>query len=483
MESATDRTDVSAHAASRRLGFQNLDEEVSLDQVEVRGRMPDWLSGELVRVTPALLDVGGEPLRHWFDGLAMLNAFSFAGGKVGYASRFLRTEAYRQARAGNLDMVGFAHDPCRSLFKRVTTMLSPPRNDNTNVNLGRLGERYVAMTELPLPVEFDPKTLETLGLIEWKDKLTGQVSTAHPHLDRKRGEFLNYVVRFGPKTAYQVYGVPPGSVSRREIASIPSREPAYMHSFGITERYIVLAEFPLVVNPLKLATSALAGRAFIDNYEWKPERGTRFLAIDRDTGKLHGAYEAEACFGFHHVNAFEHGGELVVDLCAYEDPSLIEMLEVQRLRDAADPIPKGEMRRYRMPLEGGEARGEKVADVAFDLPRINYRSRNEREYRFTYGAGFKGPDSEWFDQVVKVDVTTGEARTWSEDGCFPGEAVFVAAPDARAEDDGVVLSVVLDPAAGRSFLAVLDASSFEELGRAEAPHHIPHGFHGQFFSS
>jgi carotenoid cleavage dioxygenase-like enzyme len=69
---------------------------------------------------------------------------------------------------------------------------------------------------------------------------------------------------------------------------------------------------------------------------------------------------------------------------------------------------------------------------------------------------------------------------WAEDGCFPGEPVFVAAPDGDAEDEGVLLSVVLDGERGTSFLLVLDAASLEELARAEAPHHIPFGFHGQF---
>lgn len=55
---------------------------------------------------------------------------------------------------------------------------------------------------------------------------------------------------------------------------------------------------------------------------------------------------------------------------------------------------------------------------------------------------------------------------------------FVAAPGARAEDDGVLLSVVLDARRGRSFLLVLDARSLGELARAEAPHAIPLGFHG-----
>ena len=44
-----------------------------------------------------------------------------------------------------------------------------------------------------------------------------------------------------------------------------------------------------------------------------------------------------------------------------------------------------------------------------------------------------------------------------------------------------MLSVVLDTNAGRSFLLVLDAGSFEEMARADAPHHIPFGFHGQYF--
>ena len=83
---------------------------------------------------------------------------------------------------------------------------------------------------------------------------------------------------------------------------MPVAEPSYMHSFALTERYAMLVAFPLVVNPLRLA---LAGRPFIENYRWKPELGTRVLVFDREDGELHGAYEAEPRFSFHHVNAFE----------------------------------------------------------------------------------------------------------------------------------------------------------------------------------
>ena len=51
-----------------------------------------------------------------------------------------------------------------------------------------------------------------------------------------------------------------------------------------------------------------------------------------------------------------------------------------------------------------------------------------------------------------------------------------------AEDDGVLLSVVFDSRSGRSFMLVLDAADLSEVARAEAPHHIPYGFHGQFLN-
>ena len=85
-----------------RLGFQSQEEEMAVDRLPVTGSLPDWLTGALVRVTPAKLEVGGERLGHWFDGLATLNRFAFTEGEVSYRSRFLDTRAYRAAREGCL---------------------------------------------------------------------------------------------------------------------------------------------------------------------------------------------------------------------------------------------------------------------------------------------------------------------------------------------------------------------------------------------
>ena len=377
---ATARTDY-------KLGFTSQDEETSVDRLPVTGELPDWLTGALVRVTPALLEVGGRRLDHWFDGVAMLNRFGFADGKVSYGSRFLESTAYQDAKEGEWRHGGFATDPCRSIFKRVQQIFSPDITDNPNVNLARIGERYIAMTETPMPVEFDPETLDTIGHLEYADRLKPHVTTAHPHHDVARNELVNYTARFSRVSEYVLYGLPADSSSRRVIARMPVKEPAYMHAFGMSERYLILAEYPLRVNPLKLAFS---GKPFIENYTWRADEPTRFQVFDRASGALRGSYETDAFFCFHHVNAFERGGELVIDLCAYDDSSVIDSLYLD------DTGPKGvlppvELRRYTLDLDGGGVRWEPLADGSLELPRIDYGRRNTRDYSYAY---FTGSDDE-----------------------------------------------------------------------------------------
>jgi carotenoid cleavage dioxygenase-like enzyme len=291
-------------------------------------------------------------------------------------------------------------------------------------------------------------------------------------------DLVNYVLRFGRRNEYLVYRQRPGSMTRELIAAVPDQRPGYLHSFGVTEDYAVLAVFPFVVNPLSLL---LRGKPFIENYTWRPELGTRFVVIRLSDGSIRGTYQADPFFAFHHINAYVDGNELVVDASSYTDASVIEALYLHRLR-AGDPIPKPVPTRYRMDLDGDTVRAEPLSEQALELPRIAYRTHNGRRYRFAYGVGCHRatPGRDFFNQLVKLDVHDRTSDAWFEPGCYPGEPVFVPSPGGTSEDDGVVLSVVLDSTTGTSFLLVLDAGSWRELARACVPHAIPFGFHGQF---
>lgn len=83
-------------------------------------------------------------------------------------------------------------------------------------------------------------------------------------------------------------------------------------------------------------------------------------------------------------------------------------------------------------------------------------------------------------QVTVESVVKYLWNGWSNQRAISGQ-MGVEYPTAAAEDEGVVLSVVLNTGKGNSFLLVLDAASFTERARAEVPHPIPFGFHGQLF--
>jgi carotenoid cleavage dioxygenase-like enzyme len=464
--------------ADYRTGFDELRRETHVEDLPVDGTLPTWLSGTLLRNGPAQFAVNGDAYNHWFDGLAMLHAFHVQDGAVSYRNRFLDTRSRRDAReAGEIAHAEFATDPCRSIFGRVMSIFNPTLTDNASVNIDRLAGQAVALTETPMPVAFDPETLETAGVVDFADDLDAPITTAHPHTEVGTGRTLTYLTDLGRQCRYHLCAIEPGTRHRDVLGTLEVGRPSYMHSFGMTEHYAILSEWPLVVNPLDVL---LSGEPFIENFEWTPERGVRFRILRLSDGEEVATVMADAAFAFHHVNAYEAGNELVCDVAAYPDAQIIDDLYLDRLRAPDQHPTHAHLRRYRLPLSGGAARTELVApDTSIELPRIR-DDREGKRYSTLYGIGTRRADS-FSDQLVKLDVDAGAADTWHADGLYPGEPVFVPRPDTTGEDDGVILSVVLDARDDTSLLLVLDAESFTEIARARVPHAIPFGFHGRFF--
>ena len=470
----TDPTDPS-------LGFTTLDRESRAVELPVDGALPDWLSGSLSRTAPTRFEVGARAYEHWFDGLAMLHGFAFGDGGVRYTNRYLRSRNWCAAEAkSEIARSEFMTDPCRTLFGRVMAIVAPTSPDNGNVNVSVLGDALVALTETPMPIRFDPHTLETLGPLRYDPVVKGQVSTAHPHSDGSRG--YSYVIEMGRRSVYRLFADEGGH--QRVVAELPADEPSYLHSFGMSERHLILVEFPLRVNPLRLA---LSGKPFIANYRWKPELGTRFTVVEKETGAVVARARAPACFSFHHVNAFEADGRVHVDLLAYPDPGVIDRLRLAPLRAGEPADATALLTRFAVSLgddgdEPTDIAGRVLCDEPVELPRFDYARRAGRAYSVLWAVG-QGDAASFWDTIVRIDLSglAASVRRWREPGCFPGEPVFVARPGGEREDDGALLSVVLDARVGRSFLLVLDAATLEERARAAVPHHIPFGFHGNHF--
>ncbi len=461
-----------------RLGYSSLRDEVVAEGLEVDGNLPSWLAGTLLRNGPALFEDSERSVQHWFDGQAMLHRFTIREGRIGYANRFLRTKAHQAMNEGRLAYHEFATDPCRSIFRRLMTAFDPGITDNASVSVAKLGDRYYAMTEAPMAVQFDPETLQTLG---YGPRVPGAFATAHPHHEPDTGALINVATRFGPRNAYRFFRQAPGT-KPTVLWSKRVAKPGYVHSFAMSRRYIAHTEFPFVVNPIEIP---LKGKPFIENFRWEPERGTRIFVWDRRTGESAGIFEGEAGFAFHHVGAWDDGDTLCFEYVEHGTPQVIDDLYLSKLRAgdgaAGSSRPQPRLKRVQLDLRRGALRSEYRSDQSLELPRIDDRRYLER-YRFVYGiATVPGGAYDGTEALVKIDTSTGDAVQWSEPACSPGEPVFVADPGEDREDAGAILSVVLDNLQRRSFLVVLDAETMQERARAYAPHVIPHGIHGAFY--
>ena len=118
----------------RERGFLGGARELDDVELQVSGSLPPWLHGRLLLNGPALWDLPGGSLRHWFDGYALLQRLHIEGGKVRYRSRFARSDAYLRSTERGAAVNGeFGSPNPASLWTRI---LGTKGSDNPAV-LGR----------------------------------------------------------------------------------------------------------------------------------------------------------------------------------------------------------------------------------------------------------------------------------------------------------------------------------------------------------
>ena len=83
------------------------------------------------------------------------------------------------------------------------------------------------------------------------------------------------------------------------------------------------------------------------------------------------------------------------------------------------------------------------------------------------------------ETFIKIDVKERKCcHTWQKKGCWVTQPEFVACPDAKTENDEILLSSV-SYETGKPLL-FLDAHTFQELARVHFDANIPPDLHGVF---
>ncbi|KAG0336264.1 hypothetical protein BG000_006760 [Podila horticola] len=369
--------------------------------------------------------------------------------------------------------------------------------------------------------EIDPVTLEPIRLFTYGDiddsLKASNLAPAHPCVDPETGEHFTVLLTFGPTAVYKVVRTSASSRgTHREpdldvLAEIHSPRPTYMHSFAMTKRYVVVTHWQC--DFAAWGVSVLwYGNAWESFKAQDPNIKATFYVVDRVLGRHVATFECDPYYAFHTVNAYDDGDDIYVDLAAYKDHTVIGDYYIDNLRNEASgkPPQQAVLRRYKLSKISEHAALSALShktppkpapaevvfqldeSINFELPSIN-PGRYLKSYRYVYGVNRSGLNKTLiYDRIIKVDLNMvaqgkqkSSAKFWIQDQCTPSEPIFVPTPDATKEDDGVLLSIVLDGRRRTGFLLILNAQTMKEIARADMPEGrvAPHNFHGMFISN
>ena len=428
-------------------------------------------------------------------------------------------------------------DPCIGIFGKIMSFFEKPKRGQENISVTvnpnfpglpskgpkpdpAAGHRTTVdnlwlATDNSSYLEINAETMEPVGTARQQmlhPDLKGPLSCAHAEKDPETGDLFNFNIDVGRLATYRVFRVS-AATGKTEILATWSEagaKAAYIHSFFMTENHVVVC-IPTTHYGWGGAKLMWEKNIISSIEPFDEAKLCKWYIVDRRHGRgVVARFETPAGFFFHSANAFEEptadgrSVNLFCDYVAFPNFDILHGLYYENLLNRTNFWTSGRVEnaapsltryRFRIPTWGGEKnavakREVEKPELVFsipgphvgELPTINPAYTCKR-HRYIYSTSTRGL-STLADSLVKTDTKTRHAVMWvGPRGHTPGEAIFVARPGASgegglAEDDGVLLSVVLDGTAEKSYLLCLDARTMAELGRAECDFPVGLGFHG-----
>ncbi|CAL8467343.1 g6880 [Coccomyxa elongata] len=501
---------------------QYVERDYWVDASMVEGRIPADMEGTLLRNGPGLFEVGGKPIGQPFDGDGMVCSWAFSSGRCFFRNRYVRTGDFMAEQEAGRMLYRGAFSAGNPSGGRFFNPLDLRIKSIANTNVVHWGGRTFALHERDLPWELD-SALEDDG----SERLIG--SSFAEGLTKGTLTFWEYGEDL--------------QLLHKTTAELPGAGFGFFHDMLVTEHYYIALENPMRLDLTKMATKyALGSACLAECLKFDPSRRTKIHLIPRPglLGRTlqRVTLETEPLFCFHHVNAFEDGGERVIMDCLAMRGGVDFGANFGNL--SAEFFQRAPWRtaltRLTLDLEGNNVDVSRVAEQqSMEMPCVAPASSG-RSYSHAYviGSHFAG-NSGWGppQDILKVTMpphpasislqqsradesaarSVGRIERWSPGrDSFAQEAIFVPRSgrghirirkgdghNARgrqacrhgsendgegnrgceegSEDDGWLLAPVFRSASMTTDLVILDAADVAAgpVATIHLPHHIPIG--------
>jgi carotenoid cleavage dioxygenase len=446
-------------------------ESLGPTQATIEGRWPSSLTGVLYRNGPAWHERGDLRYQHWFDGDGMLQAWHCRNGTVTHAGRMVATRKFvQEQRSGRFEV--------RAAGTTIPNPQAVRNNDDmntANTAVFRLGSRVFALWEGGSAIEVDPDTLASRGVTTWRSDLVAAPFSAHPLLERD-GSAWNFgsLDFFGAKGALIWHIGADGTLLRTAV--LEAQEPGYLHSFAMTDKYLVFVFMPYRMRE--------GNASFFERLQFTPDRACRVALVPKDALDAPRWFEAPFAAIYHFADAYEHRGEVVVRAARHADIEEARSPMAAAMRGERSSQPTStDLVTLRLDLVSSRARWESSGVTGFEFPTFDARTPADRPALLFAPASVEPVVAPYFNAISSIDPRSDRVRVHRYGSeVMAEEHRFVPRPGSGKAGDGWLVGTLLDFGRGRSGVAVLDAQRLADgpLAIAWVPYTVPLGFHGWF---
>ncbi|CAJ1973891.1 unnamed protein product [Sphenostylis stenocarpa] len=486
---------------------EELEEAMAITHIE--GDIPDHFpEGVFIRNGPNPLFGGlkstksmlGRTKSIWVEGEGMLHALYFKRKNDGcctifYNNRYVQTVTYNLENQSTnpLFLPAVRGDSLAVLSSMLLNWLrfGKLNKDYSNTNVFEHSGKFYSISENYIPQEIDIFTLNTVR--DWDvNGAWNRPFASHPKKILGTGE----LVIFGVDATKPYFEIGIVSADGKELvhkADLKLDRSSLSHEIGITSRYIVILDCPLIVD-----SNRLLRRGQLIKYEKEKYARIGIMPPYGDANSIQW-FEVEPNNTFHIINSFEDGHEVVLWGC--------------RALDAIIPGPEDGLKEskffsrcyeWRLNMVSGEVKEKYLTgpEQFMDFPVINASFTGiKNKYGYTqvvdptasyaadipkYGAlaklYFEEPCSEFpLGDTQEEEFIRVEYHRFEKNVFCTGSA-FVPKEGGLEEDDGWIITFVHNEDTGISQVHIIDTRKFsgEAISKITMPCRVPYGFHGAF---
>lgn len=480
-----------AHSAYGKRGFDPVHDELDRVELTVGGSLPDDLQGVYLRNGTNRQFEGTRSRLHMFNGAGMLHQVQIRDGRAWYSNTYIRTPRFQHelsaghelylefgdiAGNGKKGLARIISNALQQRFGLIPKLSSEGTASATTAIQFHHGKLY-ALQETAYPFALETRLEDGLLALSGRGRfedfggtLQGPF-TAHPKIDPATGDWHAFSTHLQNATiSYSV-------LSRGELLfyrQVHREKPAlaFVHDGFLTAHTVVFPDLSLRFDPAQMSKAPQSA------FYYDEAHPMRFGVLPRDKDAHADVRWLDAGMHghiWHTVNGWEEpaadgGTDLVLVAPVFTSyPSNVPIHTPEE--------PHAHLYKFRFDLATGTLRDRRcLLEHFYERPSINLDWLGMPS-RYAYLLDEQGAGGIMGSGVLKYDLLDeAPVATFDYGDYRGGEALFVPRPDAKAEDDGYLVELLMrDEDAA---LLIIDARSMTEVARLALPRRVPYGVHG-----